>query len=187
MRGPWVGVQLWTRSRSRTMGACATKVDIAESEMKLQTTDERIGEMLCMMNAHHCKDMELSQYYAMGRQDAQYSPNMTIQDKINLEKIGDIIQFEPSRGSKTVGYFLATVTDIMKLAVKSELNMIRVLKENPDLMDWFLSFDPPHYMFNPHPNLQRLSKLVDEDGHSGASFGLCCHSVKRRLQRPAFF
>jgi hypothetical protein len=169
------------------MGACATKVDVMEPEMKLQTTDERIGEMLCMMNAHHCKELQLSQYYAMGRQDAMYSPNMTIQDKINLEKIGDIIQYEPSKGSKTVGYFIVKVTDIMKSAINAEMNMTKVLKANPELMDWFMTFDPPHYMYNPHPNLQKLSKLVDSDGHSGASFGLCCQSVKRRLQRPCLF
>jgi hypothetical protein len=169
------------------MGACATKVDVMEPEMNLQSTDERIGEMLCMMNAHHCMTMQLSQYYAMGRQDAQYSPNMTIQDKINLEKIGDIIHFEPSKGSMTVGYFISKVNDLMKSAIKSEMNMIKVLKENPELMDWFMAFDPPHYMFNPHPNLQKLSKLVDSDGHSGASFGLCCQSVKRRLQRSDLF
>ena len=61
--------------------------------------------------------------------------------------------------------------------------MIEVLNNDPKLKDWFMAFDPPNFMFNPHPNLQKLAKLVDSDGHSGASFALCCRSVKRRLLR----
>ena len=165
------------------MGLCATKVDVIEPPMNLQSVDERIGEMLRSMNAYHCSDMTLKDYYHLGRQDAQYSPNMTIQDKINLEKIGDIIHAEPSRGDKEITYYLSKIDVFVKLALQSEAHMIEVLNENPELKNWFISYDPPHYMFNAHPNLHKLSKLVDSDGHSGASVALCCQSVKRRILR----
>ena len=163
------------------MGICATKIDIIEPSMNLQSMDEKIGEMLRMMDAYHCRNISLLDYYHMGMQDAQYSPNMTIQDKINLNKIGDIIRTEPSRGSKEVGYYLLNVDKLFDLALNSESNMIKVLNENPELKSWFIAFDPPNYMFNSHPNLHKLSKLTDADGHSGASFALCCQSVKRKL------
>jgi hypothetical protein len=163
------------------MGACATKVDVIEPQMNLQSMDERIGEMLRLMDAYHCQNISLLDYYRMGMQDAQYSPNMTIQDKINLNKIGDIIRAEPSRGDKEVGYYLTTDDKLFDLALKAESNMIKVLNDNPKLKSWFIAFDPPNYMFNPHPNLQKLSTLVDEDGHSGASFAMCCQSVRRKL------
>lgn len=117
----------------------------------------------------------------MGMQDSQYSPNMTIQDKINLEKLNNIIKHTPILGEKKISYYLEKL-DFMKCAKEAEKNMINVLDENPGLKRWFMSFDPPNYMFNGNPNLHKLAKLVDSDGHSGASFALCCQSVRRKFR-----
>ena len=156
------------------MGACATKVNVVEPQMKRQSTDERIGELLCLMNAHYYSDVELLHYYRI----RGGTPHLSKRDRILLEKIMDIIQIEPSRGYKTVGYFIEKVDDIMTyFAARSELHMIEVLKSNPELMEWFINFD----VINSHPNLEILSTLVAQDGHSVSSFVLCCQSVKRRL------
>ena len=74
-------------------------------------------------------------------------------------------------------------TDFTQLAKKAEDNMLRVLDENPHLKKWFMEYDAEQYVFNPHPKLMELSRLVESDGHSGASFGLTCHSVRRILLR----
>lgn len=154
---------------------------VVEPTMNLKTMAERIGEMLYAMEAQHCKDLTLSYYYSMGPQDAQYSPNMTTWDRINLDKIGDIIKGQPSLGYEKVAHFLEQVSPLFKMAADAENNMIRTLRNDRELKKWFMAFSSPRYMFDPHTNLEKLGKLVDNDGHSGASFAICCRSVKKRL------
>ena len=144
--------------------------------------EELIGDILRSLNAHHCMHLSLNQYICLGVQDSQYSPNMTIQDKINLVKLKNITSTIPIMGHNSVKYYL-NKCDFRNLANNAEKNMIRVLDENQDIKQWFISYDPPHYMFNSHPMLHKLSKLVDSDGHSGASFAMCCQSIRRKLTK----
>ena len=72
-------------------------------------------------------------------------------------------------------------TDFNKLAKEAEDNMLRVLDENPELKRWFLGYSPVQYVFDPHPKLNFLARLVDSDGHSGHSFAMTCLSVRRKL------
>ena len=142
--------------------------------------DSQVAEMLHVMDAYHCRSLKLSEYITMGKQDAQYSPNMTIQDQLNISSIDKIINENPGMGDVTIESYLLKLNNVMADAIEAEKNMLNVLLSNPKLRSWFVSYNPNSYMFDPHPNLLRLSKLVDSDGHSGASFALCCHSVSRK-------
>ena len=71
--------------------------------------------------------------------------------------------------------------DLTELAKNAEINMMNALKSSPGLMEWFKGYNPDSYAFNGHHNLHKLAILVDEDGHSGASFALCCRAVKNKL------
>ena len=37
------------------------------------------------------------------------------------------------------------------------------------------------YMFNNSPQLRIISDLVEEDGHSGASFACCLHNARKQI------
>ena len=72
-------------------------------------------------------------------------------------------------------------TEYMEQCVK---NMVRILKTDRDLLQWFINYNPSKetgYVFCNHPNYERLSALTDSDGHSGASFAICCRIAKERL------
>lgn len=105
--------------------------------------------------------------------------NIGIEDEIIINNLWKIIKNNKSLGDHSIKYFR---TDFNKLAKEAEDNMIRVLNENPQLKKWFIEYEPPHHMFNSHPNMIKLTNLVNSDGHSGASFALCCRSVKRKLK-----
>ncbi len=50
------------------------------------------------------------------------------------------------------------------------------------LMQWVINYNPDNgYMFNQDPHLNIISDLVDEDGHSGASFAFCLHSARKQI------
>ena len=60
--------------------------------------------------------------------------------------------------------------------------MMQVLREN-GLTHEFMDYCPypeDGYMYTSNPMITRLSNLVS-DGHSGASFALCCRFVRERL------
>ena len=67
-------------------------------------------------------------------------------------------------------------------------NMIQVISSDIDLYTWFVNYNPPDstgFMFDSHPNVIRISQLVDSDGHSGASFAICMRMAKKRLKQSA--
>lgn len=64
-------------------------------------------------------------------------------------------------------------------------NMINVLYSDSELLNWFVNYSPNidnGYMFDNHPNMNKLSKLVEKDGHSGASFACCCRLSKTKIR-----
>ena len=72
----------------------------------------------------------------------------------------------------------------MNNSERAVLNMVNKIKEYPVLLEWFVNFTPNKdegYMFSKHPNINMLSKLVESDNHSGASFVYTCREAKRRL------
>ena len=145
-----------------------------------QPPETHIAELLHIMDAYHCRSMKLGEYIIMAKQDVQYSPNMTVRDQINIYAIEKFINANPSLGDQTIESYLLKLDNSLVMAMQAEENMLHVLLSNPKLRSWFVSYKPNRYMFDPHPNLLKLSKLVDSDGHSGASFALCCHSVRRK-------
>ena len=71
----------------------------------------------------------------------------------------------------------------MKKAVS---NMIEVLDKNPSLKEWFMMFDPSKdegYMWSRANGLGLLADMVEPygDGHSGASFSVCCRLAREQL------
>lgn len=63
-------------------------------------------------------------------------------------------------------------------------HMKTVLKSDSELYQWFMNWDPDEskgYMWSRNQHLDKLSDLVNEDGHSGASFAVCCRLTKRSL------
>ena len=70
-------------------------------------------------------------------------------------------------------------------AIKSSVNnMVLNIKNNPDLYNWFINFEPDNnkgYMWTSHPNLKRINELVSSDGHSGTSFAICLRETKKIL------
>lgn len=75
------------------------------------------------------------------------------------------------------------MSDEMKTAVK---NMIEVLNKNPSLKEWFMMYDPAKdegYMWSRANGLGLLSNLVEPygDGHSAASFSICCRLAREQL------
>lgn len=148
-----------------------------------QPPETHIAELLHIMDAYHCRSMKLGEYITMAKQDVQYSPNMTVRDQINIYAIEKFINENPDMGDATVESYLLKLNNVMADAIEAEKNMLNVLLSNPKLRSWFVSYNPNRYMFDPHPNLLKLLKLVDSDGHSGASFALCCHSVRRKITK----
>ena len=57
-------------------------------------------------------------------------------------------------------------------------NMYNQIKEN-NLVDEFLKLDIENkgFMFNDQLIIEKINMLTDMDGHSGASFSCCCHTV----------
>ena len=51
------------------------------------------------------------------------------------------------------------------------------------LMQWVINYNPDNdgYMFNDNPLLKIISDLVEEDGHSGASFACCLHNARKQI------
>ena len=60
-------------------------------------------------------------------------------------------------------------------------NLFQKITEHPDLVEWVKKTGPP-YMFLDDPHIDRIAKLVYDDGHSGASFAACLLEVHRRLK-----
>ena len=75
--------------------------------------------------------------------------------------------------------------DLTSLARECEVNMINKIESDPDLLQWLLNYTPDRrtgFMWCEHPNISKIAMLVREDGHSGASFGLCLRSVHNQLR-----
>ena len=70
-------------------------------------------------------------------------------------------------------------------AIKSSVNnMVLKIKNDADLYNWFINFEPDSnegYMWTSHPNIKKISELVSSDGHSGASFAICLRETKKIL------
>jgi len=165
----------------KKMGISCTKPKTSSGDMlHPQIVEEYIAFLLRTLDAYHCKSLTLKDYLAMSMQDMQYSPNMTVSDKVNLLKLNELSMTQ-SRGDRRVGDYLECADNILSLAKQCENNMMKVLNRDEDLKAWFMQYNPDHYMFKSHPNLRKLARLTDSDGHSGASFALCCKSVKRRM------
>ena len=65
-------------------------------------------------------------------------------------------------------------------------NMLKVLEAYPNLKDWMINWEPEKdkgYMWSNTIEVETLSNLVEPygDGHSGASFAVCCRLTKERL------
>jgi hypothetical protein len=141
---------------------------------------------------HILSGMELSEsdrsksvvHYALGGlQDAQYSPNMSAEDRANLRRLWEICEKWPQIRGLSVDELLMDGEELFSKAMQREAedNMIAALKSDPKLLAWFKEYTPSQYAYNPDPNLTKLGDLVESDGHSGASFALCCRAVKNRI------
>ena len=76
---------------------------------------------------------------------------------------------------------MVSYEEAMKSAVS---NMVSQIKNDTEIYNWFINFEPdPNdgYMWSSHPNLNKIDKLVDSDGHSGASFSICLRLTKKVL------
>ena len=63
-------------------------------------------------------------------------------------------------------------------------NMVQKIKENEELLKWFMDFKPNEnegYLFTDNINLSKIEKLVDNDGHSASSFALCLRLAKKEI------
>lgn len=168
-----------------TMGCSHSIIPAVDEPLDLAEANGRASKLLRDLRAGHLKKLTLQSYTSMGMQDAQYSPNMTIEDKLNLDRLWRICEHCPEIRETRVGDLMDNTTSyaISKAAREAEDNMIKVIEERPDLAQWFREYNPPHYMFNSHPNLDTISNLTESDGHSGASFALCCRAARNRMVR----
>jgi hypothetical protein len=69
---------------------------------------------------------------------------------------------------------------------KASINMMKIIKSDPDLYTWFVNYNPAEssgFMYDTHPNVIRISTLVESDGHSGASFAVCMRMCKQKLKQ----
>jgi len=76
---------------------------------------------------------------------------------------------------------MSSIEEEMKSAVS---NMVSKIKNDTELYYWFINFEPDAndgYMWTSHPNIDKISELVDSDGHSGASFAVCLRETKKFL------
>jgi hypothetical protein len=163
------------------MGVSCTKPGVTTTDaLQPQSVEDYIAFLLRTLDAYHCKSLTLNDYLSMAMQDMQYSPTMTVTEKVNLHKLNELAKTY-SRGARKVGDYLYRVDNMLIVAKQCEANMIRVLNNDDELKAWFMEYNPDHYMFKNHPNLDKLARLTDSDGHSGASFALCCKSVKRQM------
>ena len=68
---------------------------------------------------------------------------------------------------------------------KATNNMVEKIVNYHDksLMQWVINYNPDNdgYMFNDNPLLKIISDLVEEDGHSGASFACCLHNARKQI------
>ena len=63
-------------------------------------------------------------------------------------------------------------------------NMMQKINNDQELYEWFINYEPDDnkgYMWSNHPNINKISNLVDSDGHSGASFAICLQETKKRF------
>ena len=78
-----------------------------------------------------------------------------------------------------------TMEDAMvQIFNKATNNMVEKIVNYHDksLMQWVIDYVPiKGYMFNNNPQLKIISELVDEDGHSGASFACCLHNARKQI------
>lgn len=71
---------------------------------------------------------------------------------------------------------------MMEVAIN---NMMKVIEEDKELYDWFINFEPDAqlgYKWSSNSNLSKIERLVDSDGHSGASFSICLRMCKERFK-----
>lgn len=161
------------------MGCSHSTLPTVHEQLDLAEASSRAATILHELKAGHLKKFNLQSYTTMGMQDAQYSPNMTIEDKLNLDRLWRICEHCPGIRDMRVGYLMDTTPSIIS---EAEDNMIKVIEDRPALARWFREYNPPHYMFNSHPNLEIISNLTESDEHSSASFALCCRAVRNRLR-----
>ena len=82
-----------------------------------------------------------------------------------------------------------TELDILKdrMRKRMERSVDNILREmsKPENIGFYLTTDPPPntgFMWWDHPRIRDLRVAVSDDGHSGASFGICCREAVRRLR-----
>ena len=66
----------------------------------------------------------------------------------------------------------------------STKNMVdKIINHNDkSLMQWVIDYEPTNgYMFNNNTQLRIISDLVEEDGHSGASFAICLRNAREKI------
>lgn len=70
---------------------------------------------------------------------------------------------------------------------QSVQHMLQFLNENPNIKEFVKNFDDNQkgFMFSSHPYIYAISAspLVDQDGHSGASFACCLRQCQQILNR----
>jgi|TARA_Y100000389_G_scaffold92717_1_gene89482 hypothetical protein len=69
-------------------------------------------------------------------------------------------------------------------------NMLDAINSDPQMKSFFLNYNPPDnkgYIFNSDPEYikynEKLLKMVDSDGHSGASYAMCLRSAIEKLKK----
>ena len=79
--------------------------------------------------------------------------------------------------SYSVGDFSFISDNMFKQSIQNAYNYVN----SNQLWDFFKTFEPDHdkgYMFSNHPTLVQISKALDSDGHSGASFALTMRNMQ---------
>ena len=69
-------------------------------------------------------------------------------------------------------------------------NMVQKIKENEEILKWFMDFKPNEnegYLFSDNINLSKIEKMVDDDGHSASSFALCLRLAKKEINKKKIY
>lgn len=146
-------------------------------------TDKELIEIyLNNLNKNYKQNETLYEYVCRLMQDVYYGDkHIPIEEEIIINKLWKLVENNKSIADHNILYFFEKDQNL--IAKKKENNMVKVLDENPHLKKWFMEYDPPHYLYDSHPNMICLEELVHSDEHTGASLALTCRTVKRRLSR----
>jgi len=148
---------------------------------------KRAGEILRRMHPiGYDYRMTVGDLVANGMQDAQYSPNMSMGDRMELRELANLIRDGRLNGRMQIREIMCNDGAYDYMALEAERSMYNVVLSNPDIKRWLVNFNPEEhdgFMWTYHPMLVKLGRLTDGDGHSGASFACTVRKVQEMLRR----